>query len=160
MASIVMEESVPNLEDTIAAAISPRDEPSRARCDRALAPQMVKAFEQFNRGEYWEQHETLEELWRAETETSFKNFYKGIIQVGVGFYHLRRGNYRGVMKVLARGITYLKPYAPECCGVDVARLVQESSVIYHRAEELGPERLPQLPADALPKIHWRIVSDG
>ncbi len=155
-----MVDPVPNPADTISATISLRDTPSRECCDRTLTPQMLKAFEQFNRGQYWEQHETLEEIWRAEPEASLKNFYKGIIQVGVGFYHLRRGNYRGVMKVLARGITYLKPYAPECCGVEVARLIQEASVIYHRAEELGPERLAELPLEQLPRIHWRMEKDG
>ncbi len=154
MADILMESPIPNPADTISAMISRRDPPSRECCDHTLTAQMLKAFEQFNRGEYWTQHETLEEIWRAEADISLKNFYKGIIQVGVGFYHLRRGNYRGLMKVLARGITYLKPYAPECCGVDVARLIQESSLIYHRAEELGPERLTELSTDSLPKIHW------
>ncbi len=154
-----MSDPIPNPVDTISATISLRDMPSRECCDRTPAPSMVKAFEQFNRGEYWEQHETLEEIWRAETESSLKNFYKGIIQVGVGFYHLRRGNYRGVMKVLARGITYLKPYAPECCGVEVARLIQEASVIYQRAKELGPERLDELSLESLPKIHWRTAAD-
>jgi predicted metal-dependent hydrolase len=153
MADVVTDESIPNLPDTISTAISPRDEPTRECCDRAPGSQLLKAFAQFNRGEYWEQHETLEEIWRAETETSLRNFYKGIIQVGVGFYHLSEDNYRGVMKVLARGITYLKPYAPECCRVDVARLVQEASVVYHRAEALGPGRLKEIPLESLPKIH-------
>ncbi len=114
---------------------------------------MLRAFEQFNQGEYWEQHETLEEVWRAETETSIRNFYKGIIQVGIGLYHLRRGNYRGMAKVLARGINYLKPYAPDCYGVDVARLIQEASRVYLDAVALGPERLREMSPERLPRIH-------
>ncbi len=149
-----------DLAGTISAAISPHDVPSRKCCDRTPSPQMLHAFEQFNRGEYWEQHETLEEVWRAEADTSIRNFYKGIIQVGVGLYHLRRGNYRGVMKVLARGITYLKPYAPECFGVDVARLIHEASFIYHRARELGPDRLNEIPFEQLPQVHWELKDGG
>ncbi len=143
----------PDLSDTITAALSPRDPPSRDECSRSPSPEMRKAFEQFNRGEFWEQHETLENVWRAEPDSSIRNFYKGIIQVGVGFYHLTRNNYAGVMKVLARGINYLKPYAPECCGVDVARLVWEASIVYHRARELGPGRLDEIPPRDLPRIH-------
>ncbi len=114
---------------------------------------MLRGFEQFNRGEYWEQHETLEEVWRAESDPSIRNLLKGIIQVGVGFHHLSRNNFRGTMKVLARGINYLKPYAPECRGIDVARLIVESSAVYFRARELGPGRLGEIGLDTLPKIH-------
>ncbi len=141
-------------EERIEAAISPRDHPTRACCDRAPSAQMLAAFEQFNRGEFWEQHETLEAVWRAETEPSIRNFYKGIIQVGVGFYHLRRGNYPGVIKVLGRGIRYLEPYAPECCGVDVARLLSEAKAIYFQARDLGPARLGEIGASELPRVHY------
>ncbi len=138
----------------IRGALSPRDPPTRAGCARTLSPEMHHAFEQFNRGEYWEQHETLEAVWRAEQETGIRNFYKGIIQVGVGFYHLTRGNFRGVVKVLARGINYLEPYAPDCFGIDVARLIAEASEIYYRVQELGPERLGEIDNRALPRIHF------
>jgi uncharacterized protein len=117
---------------------------------------MIEAFDQFNRGLYWEQHETLEMVWRSETDASIRNFYKGVIQVGVGFHHLTKRNYAGVMKVLARGINYLKAYVPECCGVDVARLMLEASMVYVRAKELGPERMREIAAAELPKIHYRV----
>lgn len=141
--------------DMIPAPISPRDAPGRDCCSRAPTPQMIHAFRQFNRGEYWEQHETLETIWRAERDPSIRNFYKGILQIGVGFYHLRRGNYNGVVKVLGRGINYLKPYAPECYGVDVARLIREASAVYWRVRALGPMRLAEIAASELPKVHWR-----
>ncbi len=160
MIDTIMDAPIDDLADTITAVLSPRDRPSRECCDREPTPQMLKAFEQFNRGEYWEQHETLENVWRSERDPSIRNFYKGIIQVGVGFYHLSKGNYRGVVKVLARGINYLKPYAPECYGVEVARLIQEASVIYHRARELGPERLGDIPRASLPKVHWAATKGG
>ena len=62
----------------IPAQLASRDAPTRACCDRALTPEMLRAFAQFNRGEYWAQHETLEALWRAETDPTIRNFYKGI----------------------------------------------------------------------------------
>lgn len=150
-----MAESNPLFVNEITAPISPRDPPSRDYCDRAPTLLMVRAFEQFNRGEYWKQHETLEAVWRAETNLSIRNLLKGIIQVGVGFHHLSRRNFNGVMKVLARGIVYLKPYAPECYEVNVLRLIREASEIYRRAQELGPERLNEIPLETLPKVHWR-----
>ena len=56
-------------------------------CQDLPPPQLLEGVEQFNRGEYFEQHETLELLWRAETR-SVRRLYQGILQVGVAFYHL------------------------------------------------------------------------
>jgi hypothetical protein len=151
-----MKAQTKSLADSIAAVISTQDKPTRDRCDRTPTAEMIKAFDQFNRGEYWVQHETLENVWRAETDSSIRNFYKGIIQVGVGFHHLTKRNYNGVMKVLARGINYLKPYAPECYGVDVARLIEEGSAVYLRAKDLGPERLDEIPLATLPKVYFQM----
>ncbi len=116
--------------------------------------QMIHGFEQFNRGLYWQQHETLELIWRAEADKRLKNFYKGVLQVGVGFHHLTRRNYRGVVKVLTRGINYLKPYAPRCFGVDVERLIDEASLVLQAVETLGPERIDEIRLANLPQVHW------
>lgn len=137
----------------VPAILSPRDPPTRACCDRAPTAEMRHAFEQFNRGEYWHQHETLELVWRAEEDGSIRNFYKGILQVGVGFHHLRKGNYNGVVKVLGRGINYLKPYAPSCYGVDVARLIEEASVVFWRVWDGGAEGIDGLKEIELPLVH-------
>lgn len=148
------------IADRVTADISTTDKPSRASCNRAPTDAMIQAFEQFNRGEYWLQHETLEGVWRAETDTSIRNFYKGIIQIGVGFYHLTNRNYPGVMKVLARGIVYLKPYEPECYGVQVGRLIDEASGVYFQVKELGATLIGQVPLNDLPQVHWRRQATG
>ncbi len=138
---------------TIPSVLSSVDLPTRDCCDRVPSAEMLHAFEQFNRGEYWEQHETLELIWRAEKDTTIRNFYKGILQVGVGFHHLCKGNYNGVIKVLGRGINYLKPYAPQCYGVDVARLIEEASGVYWRVRDLGAEQIGELKMTDLPRVH-------
>lgn len=114
---------------------------------------MLHAFAQFNRGDFWHQHETLELVWRAEKETTIRNFYKGVLQIGVGFHHLRNGNYNGVLKVLGRGINYLKAFAPECYGVDVARLIVEASAVYWRVWEKGELEIGDLKDIELPQVH-------
>ncbi|MBI4674904.1 MAG: DUF309 domain-containing protein [Chloroflexi bacterium] len=138
----------------ISAKLSSRDPSTRACCDRTPTPEMRHAFAQFNRGEYWAQHETLENVWRAERDATIRNFYKGILQVGVGFHHLRKGNYNGVLKVLGRGINYLKPYAPECYGVDVARLVDEARAVYWRVREKGRLETGDWDGIELPQVHY------
>jgi len=117
---------------------------------------MIHALEQFNRGEYWQQHETLEEIWRAEPDETLRNFYKGILQVGVGFYHLTRHNYNGTIKVLTRGINYLQPYAPVCLGVDVERLIVEASRVLAQVRLVGAERMNEIDVTQLPRVHYKV----
>lgn len=120
---------------------------------------MIHAFEQFNRGEYWHQHEALEEIWRAETDESIRNLFKGILQVGVGLHHLTRGNYNGTVKVLARGIEYLKAYTPRCMGVEIQQLIDEATRVLERVRMFGPERISEIDLTALPRVHYQVASN-
>src|ERR1044071_4129925 len=91
-------------------------------CHEPAPPALLEGIEQFNRGEYFEQHETLELLWRAEPR-DVRRLYQGILQIGVAFHHLRRLNHHGTLYMLTRGAGYLAPFAPSCQGVDVAGLL-------------------------------------
>ncbi len=126
------------------------------RCRDRATPELIHAFEQFNRGEYWRQHETLEAVWRAERDEAIRNFYKGILQVGVGFHHITRRNYSGAVKVLARGIDYLRPYAPRCMSVDIRRLIDEATRVLEQVRALGPERIDEIKIAALPRVHYEV----
>ena len=107
----------------------------------------------FNAGEYFEQHEVLEELWRAEPG-QIRELYQGILQVGVGCYHLQRGNYHGAVTLLDRGLARLARVAPDAGGIDVAGLMEQARRLRRRLDDVGPGRLDQIgPAD-LPRIAW------
>lgn len=131
-----------------------RKEPPRrsARCDAPPSPGLLAGIAQFNAGDYWECHETLEDLWRPEPD-HIRYLYQGILQVGVGFYHLRRGNWRGAVNKLRGGLAYLAPSAPTCQGVNVARLRAEAGAVLAALERLGPARLAEYDAGALPIVH-------
>src|SRR5882724_2281502 len=70
-------------------------------CDEPPPPQLLDGIAQFNRGEFFEQHETLELLWRAERR-DVRYLYQGILQIGVAFHHLRRLNHHGTIYMLTR----------------------------------------------------------
>lgn len=133
-----------------------RKEPPRrsGRCDDAPPPLLLAGIAQFNAGDFWECHETLETLWRAEPD-HIRYLYQGILQVGVSFYHLRRGNWRGAVNKLRSGLAYLAPSAPECQRVAVASLRAEAGAILARLEALGPGRMGELDASTLPRIAVR-----
>ena len=101
---------------------------------------LLEGLAQFNRGEYFEQHETLEVLWRGETRP-VRRLYQGILQVGVAFHHVRRNNHHGAVYMLTRGPGYLAPFAPACQGVDVARLLADAELALREVQRCGPGRL-------------------
>jgi predicted metal-dependent hydrolase len=109
-------------------------------CDESPPPLLREGIAQFNRGEYFEQHETLERLWRAEPR-EVRRLYQGILQIGVAFHHLRRGNFHGTVYMLTRGARYLTPFSPRCQGIDVELLLIDATTVLRAVERLGPDRL-------------------
>jgi predicted metal-dependent hydrolase len=120
-------------------------------CNELPPPQLLEGVAQFNRGEYFEQHETLELLWRAETRP-VRRLYQGILQIGVAFYHLQRRNYHGVVYMLTRGSAYLQPFAPACQRIDVASLIELAASTLRVVEQLGPTRLDQFAWEPAPAV--------
>jgi len=123
-----------------------------ARCDDPPPPALLHGIEEFNRQEFFEQHETLEGIWITEPD-AVRYLYQGILQVGVGFYHWRRGNWRGAVAKLGHGLAKLQPYRPACMTVDVERLVMETAGLRDLLERRGPTDLPPFPPPQLPRVH-------
>jgi predicted metal-dependent hydrolase len=120
-------------------------------CDEPPPPLLREGIGQFNRGEYFEQHETLEVLWRAEPR-EVRSLYQGILQIGVAFYHLRRRNYHGTVYMLTRGARYLTPFSPRCQGVDVEGLLTDATTVLRAVEQLGPDRLEDFDWTLVPTV--------
>ncbi len=85
--------------------------------DQRLA--LARGVAQFNRGRYFECHETLEEMWSALRVPS-RDFFQGLIQVSVGFLHLDRGNRAGALRTLTRAMGRFERYPARYCGFDLA----------------------------------------
>src|SRR5215216_152622 len=117
-------------------------------CEESPPPQLLEGVAQFNRGEYFEQHETLELLWRAEPR-DIRYLYQGILQIGVAFYHLRKRNHHGTVYMLTRGQNYLAPFAPRCQRVDVQALLDAAAAALREVNRLG--------ADRLAEFDWRLT---
>lgn len=111
----------------------------------------MKGIAEFNAGAFFEQHETLELLWR-DTRAPIRGLYHGILQVGVGFHHWRNGNHHGAGVLLEEGIARLVPFAPACQGVDVAALIRDATTARAELLRLGPERMGDYDLRRAPKI--------
>lgn len=129
----------------------------RARCHEAPPEGLLLGIKQFNQREYFEAHETLEALWNAEPDP-IRVLYKGILQVGVGCYHLLRGNYRGATLKLQTGADYLTAFAPRCMGVQVVSLIDDAQRLRAAIVAAGPQRLGEVDRALLPIIH--LAADG
>ena len=127
------------------------DEDPRARCADPAPEALRQGIEQFNAGEFFEQHETLETLWR-DTRAPIRGLYHGILQIGVGFHHWRKGNHHGSSVLLDEGIDRLRPFAPSCQGVDVAALIRDASGARDELLRLGPEGMKSYDLTRAPKV--------
>lgn len=127
-----------------------RGEPT-PRCAGPPAPALVQGIAEFNRGQFFEQHETLEDAWIAETDP-VRYLYQGILQVGVGFYHLTRGNAYGAARLWARGVALLETFPPRCCGVDVAALIAATRRCMAELDRLGPDHVAEFDRSLIPTI--------
>lgn len=124
---------------------------TRKRGD-APPPELLAGIDEFNRGLYFDQHETLELLWRREPD-DVRYLYQGVLLVGVGCYHLLRGNVVGARIKLNRGLELLHWFEPSCQGVDVARLVVDGERCLAAVRALSPEQLPTFDRSLLPRVY-------
>jgi len=109
---------------------------------------------EFNHGEYFEQHEHLEQAWLAEPRP-IRTMYQGILQVGVAFLLIQRGNWMGALKMFRRGLPRLRALPPICQGVNIAALRTAAEAIHAEITQLGAERLGEFDHDRFPKIEFQ-----
>ena len=96
-------------------------------------PRLDKGIEEFNRGLFFECHETLEEVW-LEDHGEDRLFYQGIIQIAAGYYKLQQGVLVGAIKLWRTGLEKLEPYGTAHLGVDLVSLVKPTKENLARAE--------------------------
>lgn len=87
------------------------NEEQRDAFDRGVA--------EFNTGYYFECHDTLEDMWTGIRGPS-RDFFQGLIQVSVAFYHLSGGNLPGAESMLRRALKRFARYPDRYFGFDLA----------------------------------------
>ena len=78
----------------------------------------------FNRGAFYEAHETWEDVWRSTTPEP-KDLFQGLIQVAAGMHQiLDLHRTAGPRSTLAKARRRLQAYVPAALGLDVAALLE------------------------------------
>lgn len=111
-------------------------------CDEPLPPLAVEGVQKFNAGEYYKQHDLFEEQW-VHTDGPVRDLYRAVLQVGVAYFQIERGNYRGALKMLQRSVQWLAMLPDVCQGIDVAQLRRDSYAVRAELERLGANRLDE-----------------
>jgi uncharacterized protein len=79
---------------------------------------LVKGVAEFNAGLFFECHDTLEDMWAGVRGPS-RDFFQGLIQVSVAYYHLGNGNTAGAESMMRRALKRFERYPERYCGFDV-----------------------------------------
>ncbi len=124
-------------------------------------PRYLGFFTCFNRGDYYEAHDVLEDLWLQTTGPDYA-FYKGLIQIAGAFVHLRKqqehpGHHKHgrrmfpATRLFHLGLTNLAPFAPRHHGLDLialhhlcARICDAIRSADFQINPWNPRALPQI----------------
>ncbi len=126
--------------------------PEEPDLDEADARALRKGISEFNTAKFFECHDTLEDVWRGARGPS-RDFFQGLIQVAVGFYHLGNANLTGGRSQFEKALGNLNSYGNEYLGVDL-RSIREAVREWMRQMDAG-EPL-NMPAAGPPKILFRL----
>ena len=124
-----------------------------ASCAEPLAELAREGIALFNQGEYYKCHDALEEAWKQD-QSPARELYRGILQVGIAYHQILRGNYRGAIKMLLRLRQWLGPLPPVCRGVNIAKLRQNAAEVQAILTELGPERVGEFDTAVFQPIEY------
>ncbi len=122
-------------------------------CLEPLTDLAILGLQEFNRGEYFEAHETLEAAWNTD-ETPGRELYRAILQISVAYLQIERGNYRGAIKMFLRVRQWIDPLPDNCRGVNIAKLRVDSNRVHHALKELGSEKLAAFDFSLLKPIEY------
>ena len=126
----------------------------RSRCQDSPPPLLRQGLELFSQGRYYQCHEVIEDAWMAEKEP-IRVMYQGILQIGVACYHIQNKNWRGAIKVLERGVPKTARFAPQCMGINLAKLLEDAEAIRQELLRLGPDWQGEFNEGLFPTIEYQ-----
>lgn len=123
-------------------------------CQKMLPELAQQGVAKFNAGEYYKQHDLFEELW-MQTESPVRDLYRAILQVGVAYYQIQRGNHRGAKKMLLRSVQWLAILPDVCQGVDINALREDSARVRAELESMDESDIADFDLSLLQPVKLR-----
>jgi hypothetical protein len=116
-----------------------------------IDPHYLGYFECFNRGQFFEAHEVLEELWLADRHGPNGAFYKGLIQLAGAFVHLQKDRPRPAAALFKLARANLEKYPSTHERLDLG-YVREQIETRLRGLENGDDRVQSPSTFAAPRL--------
>ena len=111
----------------------------------------------FNKEEFFECHDVLEELW-SRIQGKERRFYQGLIQASVALFHFGNKNYGGARKLYYAARQKLEEYDSPFLGLDLDRFLNDFQQCFQ--ELLDAKEFPtdlELNRQLIPKIKMPTV---
>jgi predicted metal-dependent hydrolase len=89
----------------------------------------LEGLAHFNAREFWEAHESWETIWLA-AESDVEQFLQGLIQLAAAYHHVKRGTYRGGVRLFDAALRRLSAFPLNFSGID--RRAAEEAARKHR----------------------------
>jgi len=118
-------------------------------------PHYAGYFACFNREQFYEAHDVLEELWLKQRGQANDLFFKGLIQLAGAFVHLQKERLKPAAALFRLAQTNLKKYPPEHERLGVDSVL---AVIHHwlRELEMGNFETNPLHHQPPPKLQLKV----
>jgi len=97
-----------------------------------------RGLEQFNAGEFFEAHETWEDLWN-DSFGAEKQLLQGLIQIAAGYAKVESGLRGGAIKLLQRGAAMVAQFAPAALGLALTPFLVAVEADVVRVQAAGDE---------------------
>jgi predicted metal-dependent hydrolase len=123
-------------------------------CQQPLSDLAIQGLEEFNRGEYFEAHESLELAW-VEDKSPGRDVYRAALQIAVAYYQVTRGNYRGARKMFLRLRQWLDPLPEVCRGINISQIRAEVDEVHQTVIALGSEKINEFDLNLLHPIEYK-----
>lgn len=125
-------------------------------CQEDLPHLAKRGLQEFNRGEYFKAHDSLELAW-LEDKSAGRDLYRAILQVAVAYYQIGRGNYNGAAKMFLRMRKWFAPLPETCRGINIQRLREDVEAVSSELNELGPEDIDRFNLSLLKPVEYKEI---
>lgn len=115
----------------------------------------IKGIYLFNHKKFFDAHEELELAWREE-KGEIRDLYRGILQIGVAYYHIQRKNFCGGRKLLLRSQKWLQPYSGTYLGINIKKLKHDANQIYNKLNDGFFDEISDIDDHLFPTIDFKL----
>jgi hypothetical protein len=98
-----------------------------------------QGIELFNEHEFFEAHETWEDVWHMAYGLKH-DFYQGMIQCAVALEHYRRSNPRGVISLFASYRPKFRQLPPIFMGLDISHFLADMHDVLRPVLDANPPK--------------------